>query len=718
LLWPIVLGGALALALMFLFTRLRLASMWLAAFAASMALLALAGQGTPVLSPGLLIYPAYFLTLCVATLAIGLGGQKVRVPGVRWRLPAFLAMAVLAGASFYAQQRRMTARLDAGDLLSAAAPARPTLPEVAYMASEARLAEAIAGADVEARREMVREADALWEQAINSYLDTRERLPRAPAPHLPESLFGEWVEKLLRENKLPEALDFLRDMARLEPQNPAHRLQLAFLLATSGEMDEAAQIMRGALKEARSTKSASALAKSPEHKFMLAFLLFRVGEVQEGEKLLREVAATVEDAADLGVRMAERVARTSGDEAAVRFATAFIEKGNLGPQPLARAMYERGRILSRMPGREAEARRDLESALSHPDLRDRARALLARVSLETGDYARVRELSRQPGEPQSIPDFEAVMGLNIAQALQTGRQEKAREWLDGWVETAASGQPKARAYMERAHVADQANRQADALRDFRAAVAEAPSFAPASRGLADFLLRNKFYDEAEQVLRDGFSRAGEDMAMLAVYAELMIALGKAQTALPVLESHLQSRKGPDRPEPHYWLGRVYSALELWPLAIDRYKKTLELAPDHKDAKLYLATALQKTPEFERGAELLVELIGQDPANEDLYGRLAELYRVNADLESAALAISKGLHNTGNRSATLYIKGAEIALDANRLDVAEKSARQAIALEAPGSRLRAKAEQLLQKTLDAKARAESVAQLQAQAEEKK
>jgi tetratricopeptide (TPR) repeat protein len=694
-----VLGAAIAMACV---KRLRLSALWLAGLAIALALTALPGKGTSAADFSLMAFPSVFLALFAVSAAAALFGSKVGAPGVAWRVGFIGAIAALAVAMGLAQHRRLRASVDRADYLLRAAEARPILPELKLLAGGAKISEALSAASRQGTIDAARQARVLRKEGFEQFLKLRAENPKVEIGVASEAATP-WVKDLLVEGRREEAIDFLRDMASADPNQPIHKLQLAFLLAEAGDFDEAGEWTRKALDLAGG-KTADAFAESPEEKSMLAFLLLRAGELDRGRDLLSQSAPMLQ-APERAVAMGARLFGEGQEEGAIRFFSTLIDKAKLGPADLATARFERARVYSRLE-RHADAAADLDAAMKRPEVADRARALLAFERLSMNDFDGVAKLCRQPGESERIPEFEDFLRQNAARAIREGKAEKAKAWLDVLVARAQPGLATSRALQLRGALAESQQRVADALADLRKAVAEAPRDSNARRALSSFLLRHEFPEEARQTLVDGFSLAGDNVDMMAAYAELMIQLGRASEAASVLEGQLEANPGDQRPEPRLLLGKLYASLDLFESSAGAFRKALDLAPGNAAIKLALASVLAKTEKHEEGAELVVELIAADPTNPVYYLRLADMFESRGDVESASMTIARGVQNTGGKSADLFFRGAQLTFKTGELPAAEIATRKALSLDPE----HAGAKELLKQLEESKKRLERLEQM--------
>jgi tetratricopeptide (TPR) repeat protein len=87
--------------------------------------------------------------------------------------------------------------------------------------------------------------------------------------------------------------------------------------------------------------------------------------------------------------------------------------------------------------------------------------------------------------------------------------------------------------------------------------------------------------------------------------------------------HMRSQD-PDNPEISYQIANLYYSLEMEDEAINEYRRTLRLKPDHSFAKWFLSKVLESKGYYEEAFWLVRDLIDRHSQAPGLYDRAGEL----------------------------------------------------------------------------------------------
>jgi tetratricopeptide (TPR) repeat protein len=186
-------------------------------------------------------------------------------------------------------------------------------------------------------------------------------------------------------------------------------------------------------------------------------------------------------------------------------------------------------------------------------------------------------------------------------------------------------------------------------------VAEPEVDEPASPPGADLseataLIRANDLEGAEQVLAAQHDEFPDDPALLLLHGEVLLALGRFEEALPLLQR--ASELDGDRPRVHFQLatalketGDVEGALA----AFLREAEVNENPGVQRMARLNRMVLLSADRKWAAAAAELEEVLVLDPTNANDYGELATLYLQAGQPERAADALTRGL-TQGFRSA--------------------------------------------------------------------
>ena len=157
-----------------------------------------------------------------------------------------------------------------------------------------------------------------------------------------------------------------------------------------------------------------------------------------------------------------------------------------------------------------------------------------------------------------------------------------------------------------------------------------PRFVPVIEDLGDLYFSRKRIQPLKDLFGKAIEMNPESGSLRIVYGRLLVRLGLAGEAVPVLEA-AESLAGPDEMEHvHFTLGNAFGQLGRNEEAVQSFRKTLDLEPENFEAARLLGVVLMRSGKFE---EALVHFgqaekgIPQDPRLlEDTAMSLAELRR--------------------------------------------------------------------------------------------
>ncbi len=115
-------------------------------------------------------------------------------------------------------------------------------------------------------------------------------------------------------------------------------------------------------------------------------------------------------------------------------------------------------------------------------------------------------------------------------------------------------------------------------------------------------------------------------------------------------------------EYHYQLGRLHEAQGLYGQAMDNYKKTLELSPDHHQALFYLAYRCDLSGDEDAAIDYYKQLVSTEPVYVSALLNLAVLYEDNNEFDRALRCVDKVLDSYPNHQrAIMFNKDIESSL---------------------------------------------------------
>ncbi len=129
---------------------------------------------------------------------------------------------------------------------------------------------------------------------------------------------------------------------------------------------------------------------------------------------------------------------------------------------------------------------------------------------------------------------------------------------------------------------------------------------------------------------------------------------------------------------HYQLAQVYLKLQDTPRAYQELARTVELQPDHTQARTDLANLLIAGNELDRSEEQLDLLAPHAAGSAKIQTSWANYYSARGDNAAALQSMQRALQLDGNNS-DLFLNMALLQLRASQLDAAETSFRKAVEL---------------------------------------
>lgn len=182
--------------------------------------------------------------------------------------------------------------------------------------------------------------------------------------------------------------------------------------------------------------------------------------------------------------------------------------------------------------------------------------------------------------------------------------------------------------------------------------------APEERPSADLSeaveqIRAGAYDEAEALLAGLQSEFPDDSALLLMRGEVLLALGRPQDALEVLEHGAEV--DPRRPRMNFQLGTALASSGQREAALEAFGREIESNQDQEVqvlSRLNRSLLLQKERRWRPAAEELEAALKIQPERKNIYGDLASLYIQAGDAAAAVDALERGAA-AGFRSAEHY-----------------------------------------------------------------
>jgi tetratricopeptide (TPR) repeat protein/ADP-heptose:LPS heptosyltransferase len=221
-------------------------------------------------------------------------------------------------------------------------------------------------------------------------------------------------------------------------------------------------------------------------------------------------------------------------------------------------LYLAGVLACRL-GRLPQAAERLEAALAGAPQHVEARASLAFVCQQSGDYQRALAEYRQAIE---IAPHRADLQCNFGSALH------------------------------------EAGRLDDAVTAYCRALELDPSLADAHYNLANLLRQRGQLDAASQRYQQALLQNPAHHSARMNLAHVLLEQGHPEQAQPHYRQLVAAT--PQRPDAHYYLGLTEKHLGNWQAALDHYQHTIELAPQHAAAHYARALIWLQTGDWSRG----------------------------------------------------------------------------------------------------------------------
>ncbi|NIM61931.1 MAG: tetratricopeptide repeat protein [Acidobacteria bacterium] len=193
-------------------------------------------------------------------------------------------------------------------------------------------------------------------------------------------------------------------------------------------------------------------------------------------------------------------------------------------------------------------------------------------------------------------------------------------------------------------------------------VEQAPPPEPATADLseANEKVKAQDYAGAEALLATLQEQFPEDPALLALRGELLVALGRIDEAIPVLQE--VAELDPESARVQFQLGTALASNGNRPAAIDAFGKAVDLSEEPRLrflARMNRSLLFQQQRQWSAAAAELEAALELDPSRSEAWADLATLYLDAEDLDGALAALQKGAA-AGHRSARhFYSVGARL-----------------------------------------------------------
>jgi len=188
------------------------------------------------------------------------------------------------------------------------------------------------------------------------------------------------------------------------------------------------------------------------------------------------------------------------------------------------------------------------------------------------------------------------------------------------------------------------------------AEAQAPAEAPprqADLSAANSMVEVGAYAEAEAALAELQAEFPDDPRLLLMRGELLLALQRAEEAIPLLRRAIEI--DPERPRTHFQFATALMGTGDPEGAIEAFAGEIELNEDPRVkvmAHVNRSMLLEQAGNWEGAAAELEAVLVLTPENLEIYGDLASLSLQAKQLEQAASYLENGFEN-GFRSAQHY-----------------------------------------------------------------
>ncbi|MGD2116111.1 MAG: tetratricopeptide repeat protein, partial [Acidobacteriota bacterium] len=424
----------------------------------------------------------------------------------------------------------------------------------------------------------------------------------------------ERARALSRDRLFPEAERQLRTVLRRDPTNLAAMIDLASVLAETGDLDRAAEVVERAL---------DLDPEYPRLHLQLAEIEARRGAPEKALELVE--AALALDARQLDARMRKALLLQQAGHRSAAVATLESALDDEPQAPPLNVLYARIVELGRDPA-AAEAR--VRDALERDPFLVSGWQLLGEILQATGRPDEALDawragLERQPDHAE----LHASLGVALARrtrrhsATGPGAGREAEAHLREALRLSSSSRLDLRVTLG-AWLADR-GRFEDAEREYGRVLEADPDHPAARNNRAVAYYQTGRRAEAEREWRELVNRhprhadAHNNLAALALEAERFDdAARRAERALELT---------PRMPEAWNNLGLARAGLDDPTAARRCYERALELAPDYWQARLNLGRLLRREGEARRAAETLEELVVRMPGLAEAHLELGHLY---------------------------------------------------------------------------------------------
>jgi tetratricopeptide (TPR) repeat protein len=300
----------------------------------------------------------------------------------------------------------------------------------------------------------------------------------------------------------------------------------------------------------------------------------------------------------------------------------------------------------------------------------------------------LRRLSPRPGRWVADPrrlDRAAYLGDYATLFVTSGLAEEAQRLYQ--MIKPEHGIEDAGTYYNRAKIAAQQGRKAEAMESYRAAIRLEPQYGPALVGLGALLLMEKRIDEAQLLFEQALRVDPNHATALVNLATIDQARGDNQRAIERLKTVIA--RNPDYAEAHLNLGSLLAAMKRFDEAIQHLSKAIDLNPNRDVAYLNLAAAYTETGQWDQAAALYRRVLSLDPRLAHAHFGLGMLQarqeRHAAAVESFRQAIALGGANARTYTqlglSLFALRQQQAAVDALQkaleLDPREEAARRAL-----------------------------------------
>lgn len=212
----------------------------------------------------------------------------------------------------------------------------------------------------------------------------------------------------------------------------------------------------------------------------------------------------------------------------------------------------------------------------------------------------------------------------------------------------------------------------------------APENQPARADLTEprRLVREGKYPEAEQALAAIQQTYPDDPALLLLRGEVLLALGHADQAIPILRHSIEI--DPQKARTHFQLGSGLATLGDRAGALEAFAKELEINQDAEVkvmAHLNRALLFQQDKRWSEAASDLEAVLALQPARKEAYGDLAAVYIEAGRVEDARGALERGVAAGLEAGKHFNALGAQLYRNQHFAE-AEAAFRRALELE-PG-----------------------------------